>query len=156
MPLPAPTKKAPRESMLLRLVRHQLGSVDIAWLAAYRVLFGLALAVSMQRFLAYGWVEELLVATRFRFHYWGFAWVAPLSSRSMHLLFWILAGLGVAVLPLDMVPHDLVILKEQPSGLPELADTEMALIEAATLSAPAQRLREHIVRDLEHGGTAGG
>ena len=66
------------------------------------------------------------------------------------------AGLGVAVLPLDMVPHDLVILKEQPSGLPELADTEMALIEAATLSAPAQRLREHIVRDLEHGGTAGG
>ena len=66
------------------------------------------------------------------------------------------AGLGVAVLPLDMVPHDLVILKEQLSGLPELADTEMALIEAASLSAPAQRLREHIVRDLEHGGTAGG
>ncbi|MCY7339715.1 MAG: LysR family transcriptional regulator [Sphingomonas bacterium] len=62
------------------------------------------------------------------------------------------AGLGVAVLPLDMVPHDLVILKELESGLPELADTEMALIEAANLPAPATRLREYIVRDLEHGG----
>ena len=64
------------------------------------------------------------------------------------------AGLGVAVLPQDMVPHDLVILNEQDSGLPDLADTEMALIEAPTLSPPAARLREYIVRDLEHGGTA--
>jgi DNA-binding transcriptional LysR family regulator len=61
------------------------------------------------------------------------------------------AGLGLAVLPLDMVPHDLVILNEQESGLPDLADTEMALVEAATLSPPARRLREYIVRDLEHG-----
>lgn len=64
------------------------------------------------------------------------------------------AGLGVAVLPLDMVPHDLVILNEAESGLPDLADTEMALIEAATLSPPAARLREYIIRDLEHGGSA--
>lgn len=64
------------------------------------------------------------------------------------------AGLGVAVLPLDMVPHDLVILNEKESALPDLADTEMALIEAPGLSPPAARLREYIVRDLEHGGTA--
>ena len=64
------------------------------------------------------------------------------------------AGLGVAVLPQDMVPHDLVILNEQDSGLPDLADTEVALIEASALSPPAARLREYIVRDLEHGGTA--
>jgi hypothetical protein len=74
-----------------------LRPVDIAWLAAYRVLFGLAMAVSMQRFLAYGWVEQLLVAPRFRFHYWGFAWVTPLSGGSMRLLFWGLAVLGLAV-----------------------------------------------------------
>ncbi|MFA9200443.1 MAG: LysR substrate-binding domain-containing protein [Cypionkella sp.] len=61
------------------------------------------------------------------------------------------AGLGVAVLPLDMVPHDLVILNEADSGLPDLADTEMALITAAVLPPPAERLREYIVRDLEHG-----
>lgn len=64
------------------------------------------------------------------------------------------AGLGVAVLPLDMVPADLVILNEKDSALPDLADTEMALIEAPALSPPATRLREYIVRDLEHGGTA--
>jgi len=82
---------------IARLTEALFRRVDIAWLAAYRVLFGLAMAVSMQRFLAYGWVEELLVAPRFRFHYWGFAWVAPLSGGSMRMLFWILAGLGLAV-----------------------------------------------------------
>jgi DNA-binding transcriptional LysR family regulator len=61
------------------------------------------------------------------------------------------AGLGIAVLPLDMVPHDLVILNEEDGGLPDLADTEMALVEAAGLLGPAARLREYIVRDLEHG-----
>lgn len=84
-------------SRLAQLARAQLRPVDIAWLAAYRVLFGLALSVSMQRFLAYGWVEELLVAPRFRFHYWGFGWVTPLSGGSMRLLFWALVVLGLAV-----------------------------------------------------------
>lgn len=88
-----PASKARSSSLADALLRP----VDIAWLAAYRVLFGLAMAVSMQRFLAYGWVEELLVAPRFRFHYWGFAWVTPLSGGSMRLLFWGLAVLGLAV-----------------------------------------------------------
>jgi vitamin K-dependent gamma-carboxylase len=82
---------------LARLERALLRPVDVAWLAAYRVLFGLALAVSMERFLAYGWVQDLLVAPRFRFHYWGFSWVQPLSGGSMRVLFWILTGLGLAV-----------------------------------------------------------
>lgn len=74
-----------------------LRPVDGAWLAAYRVLFGLALAMSMERFLAYGWVEELLVAPRFRFHYWGWGAVQPLSSGSMRLLFVCLVALALAV-----------------------------------------------------------
>ncbi|MBL0197886.1 MAG: HTTM domain-containing protein [Myxococcales bacterium] len=71
--------------------------VDAAWLAAYRVLFGVALGVSMQRFLAYGWVDELLVSPRYRFHYWGFEWVEPLSRGHMHALFWGLSALGLAM-----------------------------------------------------------
>ncbi|MDF2694205.1 MAG: gamma-glutamyl carboxylase [Labilithrix sp.] len=71
--------------------------LDAAWLAAFRVLFGLALAVSMERFIAYGWVDSLLVGPRFRFHYWGFGWVEPLSRGSMYTLFWILAGLALAM-----------------------------------------------------------
>lgn len=61
------------------------------------------------------------------------------------------AGMGITVLPQDMVPEDLVVLEPTATGLPELDDTEIALIEAAQLSKPAERLREYIVRELEHG-----
>ncbi len=71
--------------------------VDIAWLAAFRVLFGLALAVSMERFIAYGWIDDLLLRPRFRFHYWGFAWVEPLSAGAIHALFIGLIALALAV-----------------------------------------------------------
>lgn len=82
--------------LLRRVEAALLRPVDVAWLAAYRILFGLALAISMERFLAYGWVDTLLVAPRFRFRYWGFAWVEPLSSGAMHALFWCLAALALA------------------------------------------------------------
>lgn len=62
------------------------------------------------------------------------------------------AGLGITVLPKDMVPHDLTILDSEDIGLPALAETEMALVEAPGIGAAAQRLRDYIVRELEHGG----
>lgn len=71
--------------------------VDAAWLAVFRAMLGVLLGVSMQRFLAYGWVDELLVSPRFRFHYWGFSWVEPLTRTHMHALFWALSALGIAV-----------------------------------------------------------
>ncbi|MGB0683089.1 MAG: LysR substrate-binding domain-containing protein [Magnetovibrionaceae bacterium] len=61
------------------------------------------------------------------------------------------AGLGLSVLPKDMVPSDLAILSEESLGLPQLEDTEIALIEAAGLTAPAVRMRDYIVRQLELG-----
>lgn len=61
------------------------------------------------------------------------------------------AGLGVTVLPQDMVPADLLILEESATGLPPLPDTEIALVCAPDLSPPAQRLRDHIVGELERG-----
>ncbi len=78
-------------------VRRIFVPVDAAWLSVLRAMFGLLLGVSMQRFLAYGWVDELLVSPRFRFHYWGFSWVEPLSRAHMHALFWALSALGIAV-----------------------------------------------------------
>jgi DNA-binding transcriptional LysR family regulator len=56
------------------------------------------------------------------------------------------AGLGVTVLPKDMVPADLDMIDGTP--LPDLKDTEIALLHVPNLSPPAQRLREHIVRCL--------
>lgn len=58
------------------------------------------------------------------------------------------AGLGVTVLPRDMVPADLAAI-DDPAELPDLRDTEIALLAARSLSMPAQRLRDHVVRALE-------
>jgi vitamin K-dependent gamma-carboxylase len=98
---PALVDSSARSNKVVRSLRDVeralLQPVDIAWLSAFRVLFGLVMAVSMERFLAYGWVDTLLLAPRFHFHYWGFAWVAPLDAGVMHGLFWILGGLALAM-----------------------------------------------------------
>jgi DNA-binding transcriptional LysR family regulator len=59
------------------------------------------------------------------------------------------AGLGVTVLPKDMVPAGLAAI-ERRSGLPDLHDTEIALLAARRLSTPARRLHDHMVRSLEN------
>jgi vitamin K-dependent gamma-carboxylase len=71
--------------------------VDVAWLVAFRVLFGLTMCVGMLRFIANGWIDLQFVETRFRFKYWGFGWVEVLPQDAMHALFWVLAALALAV-----------------------------------------------------------
>jgi len=71
--------------------------IDGAWLSAFRFLFGLLLAVSLFRFLSFGWVDRLLVEPSFRFKYWGFEWVEPLPGPAMHALFWALLGLALTM-----------------------------------------------------------
>jgi len=63
------------------------------------------------------------------------------------------AGLGVTVLPKDMVPSDFYII-DTAEGAPDLSDTEIALMQAGRLSSPAIRLAQHIVRSLERKDTA--
>lgn len=88
----------PRPANAWERTLARLGApVDIAWLAAFRVLFGLTLAVSMARFLAYGWIDEFFVSPRFHFKYWGFSWVEPMRSAPMHTLFWALLALALLV-----------------------------------------------------------
>lgn len=69
------------------LLERLLRPVDAAWLAAFRICYGLALAWSMGRFLAYGWVDDFFVRPRFFFKYWGFEWVRPLPGPWLHALF---------------------------------------------------------------------
>ncbi|HET7539771.1 MAG TPA: HTTM domain-containing protein [Polyangiaceae bacterium] len=71
--------------------------VDSAWLAAFRVLFGLTLLISTLRFLAYGWIDQLFVAPKFHFKYWGFSWVKGPPEAELHALYWLLAALCVGV-----------------------------------------------------------
>jgi len=59
------------------------------------------------------------------------------------------AGLGVTVLPKDMVAAGLQVFGDS-EGLPELEDTEIALHQApGPVALPVERLAEHIVVSLE-------
>jgi len=60
------------------------------------------------------------------------------------------AGLGITVLPREMVPAQLTAITRD-HALPVLHDTEIALIEAPGLSDTAHRLAQHIVSALEMG-----
>src|SRR5690606_34129090 len=80
-----------RSAWFERLMRP----VDASWLGALRIILGVLLAISMGRFLAYDWVERLLVAPTFYFKYWGFEWVEPLPPPLMHGLFWLLLLLAL-------------------------------------------------------------
>lgn len=60
------------------------------------------------------------------------------------------AGLGITVLPLEMVPPALTAVGPE-AGLPALYDTEIALIEAPGLSETAHLLAQHIIAALERG-----
>ena len=57
------------------------------------------------------------------------------------------AGLGVTVLPKDMVPPGLHAIDGRT--LPDLKDTEIALLHRERLSIPARRLMEHVIKCLE-------
>lgn len=77
----------------------------------------------------------------------GRAWRVTYTSPSLAgVQAAVRAGLGVTVLPREMVPEGLAPL----DGLPPLADTEIALYRApGRPSKAAEMLAEHIVRSLE-------
>jgi vitamin K-dependent gamma-carboxylase len=72
-------------------------SVDGSWLAAFRIVFGSLIAVSMFRFIHYGWVERFFAEPTFFFKYWGFEWVPTPSPHTLHGLFAALVGLALCV-----------------------------------------------------------
>jgi len=73
--------------------------VDIASLAAFRIMFGLLMAASMVRFMAKGWVQQLYLAPAFHFSYPGFEWIRPWPGALMyaHFAFLTLFAIGIAL-----------------------------------------------------------
>ncbi|MDC3960563.1 HTTM domain-containing protein [Polyangium jinanense] len=86
------TETSPRESLVERLFRP----VDIASLAAFRILFGALMLMSIVRFWANGWIRDFYIAPPFHFHYFGFSWVSPWPSWGMYAHFVVL-GLASAL-----------------------------------------------------------
>lgn len=77
---------------------------------------------------------------------WRIAYTSPSLAGAQAAVF---AGLGVTVLPRQMVPGGLQVLGLQ-DDLPDLHDTEIALCRQGDgLTKPAERLAEHIIRSLE-------
>ncbi|MGB3754145.1 MAG: LysR substrate-binding domain-containing protein [Parerythrobacter sp.] len=79
---------------------------------------------------------------------WRIAYTCGALSGSLAA---VRAGMGITVLPKNMVPADLVILDPAGEKLPVLADTEIALLESSGNGAPASRLRDVIEQALHHG-----
>src|SRR5882724_7420421 len=88
--------RTPAAASFTRLVAPP---VDIASLAAFRILFGLLMAGAMVRFMAKGWVRQFYLEPAFHFTYPGFEWVRPWPDALMYAHFILLAllALGVAL-----------------------------------------------------------
>jgi hypothetical protein len=85
----------PVASLTSRLTRP----VDAASLGAFRLAFGVVLAVEVVRFFAGGWIAEFYLDPPFHFTYSGFHWVRPLPAVPMYAFFALLlaSALGVAL-----------------------------------------------------------
>lgn len=71
---------------MLQRIRHALfRPIDIASLAAFRILFGMLMLAGTVRFVAKGWVHDLYIEPDFFFSYYGFSWVAPWPAWGMYL-----------------------------------------------------------------------
>lgn len=79
-------------------LRHTLGRpVDGASLAAFRIIFGLAMAFAMIRYTLSGWIDEVLVQPSFFFKFKGFEWVPVWSPEALYALLIALAALALCV-----------------------------------------------------------
>jgi len=67
-------------------------NTEAAPLAAFRILFGVMMLLSIVRFWANGWIDKLYVQPRFFFSYYGFEWIPRLGSYT-YILF-IICGIS--------------------------------------------------------------
>jgi DNA-binding transcriptional LysR family regulator len=79
---------------------------------------------------------------------WRAAYVSPSLAGAQAA---VRAGLGIVALPELMVPADFMQVASLPGGawLPDLAETEIALLSRAPLGRPAALLRDRIIAALE-------
>ncbi|MBC7793897.1 MAG: HTTM domain-containing protein [Clostridia bacterium] len=83
--------------MIARLVVRLNAPVDASSVRAFRVLFGLAMAVAGLRFFTHDWITHEFTDPHHFFHYWGFGWVSPLPARWMEVLFVVLVVSALAI-----------------------------------------------------------
>jgi len=72
---------------MTRITNFLNKQVSGAPLVLFRVAFGVMMALSILRFWAMGWVEQIYIKPSFFFTYYGFEWVKPLSDNGMYAVF---------------------------------------------------------------------
>ena len=72
--------------MIKSINKYFQKNTEAAPLAVFRIFFGLMMLVSLIRFWANGWIDELYIKPNFSFSYYGFEWVKPLGNYT-YLLF---------------------------------------------------------------------
>ncbi len=77
--------------------RWRAATVPSGSFVAFRIAFGVLVAIGQLRFLARGWVGEFYLEPRHHLTYPHFGWVEPLPGPLMYALVLTLAGLGIAV-----------------------------------------------------------
>ncbi|MBA3456536.1 MAG: HTTM domain-containing protein [Deltaproteobacteria bacterium] len=80
-----------------RIRARALTRVDIASLAAFRVIFGGVMFFGILRFIATGWIEPMYGEPTWFFKYPGFAWVEPWSVPGMYVHYGVLALLALLI-----------------------------------------------------------
>jgi hypothetical protein len=72
--------------------------IDIASLAAFRIIFGAVMTAGIVRFLASGQLPRIYGEPKFFFTYPGFSWVQPWSVTGMYVHYAVLAVLAFAIM----------------------------------------------------------
>lgn len=69
-------------------IKHYLNKqTSTTPIVLFRVAFGVMMSLSIIRFWAMGWIEQLYIKPSFFFTYYGFEWVKPLSETGMYVVF---------------------------------------------------------------------
>jgi hypothetical protein len=71
--------------------------VDIASLAAFRILFGTVMCLGILRFLGTGWIQTMYGDPQYFFTYPGFGWVRPWPVTGMYIHYSVLAALALCI-----------------------------------------------------------
>lgn len=71
--------------------------VDLAGLAAFRLLFGAVMFVGLVRYVLNGWIEIVFVEPTFFFKYPGFEWVRVFDPLGLYALFAVCAAAALLV-----------------------------------------------------------
>ncbi|MBX3155067.1 MAG: HTTM domain-containing protein [Deltaproteobacteria bacterium] len=97
----APRRRVPPRPLRVRVIRSlQAGAtrqVDIASLAAFRIIFGAVMLGGILRLFTTGFIEPMYLEPRWFFSYPGFEWVRPWPGDGMYVHYGVLAALALMI-----------------------------------------------------------